>query len=200
MATTPWTGDPLQNPAMAPTVDPVPPPPQGIGQANKGAQVASGVTGVLQALQSGYQKRQLNAWNEAQRAYMAAKVRSEADKEKLAKLTPDNDPNSAYAHAKANADQSAAALQEQTDAILAMAQGGKTGGGRSKGTGGQAGQTQQQSKLGQLFGSSAKILTGRPLSHPTTTPTGAPPPNAGAVPPPPGSAPDTSEPGITGGV
>ena len=102
-----------------------------IGYANKGAQVASGITGVLQGLQQGFAQKQVEKFNRAKTDYSISKAQYDAASARVAQLRAQgSDPNSDdFKSAQAHLDQAKAELTTNTQSLVDLAHGG---GGKGK--------------------------------------------------------------------
>lgn len=105
--------------------------PEGIGLANKGAQVVSGITGVLQGLQQGFAQKQVDKFNRAKTDYSISKAQYDAASQRVAQLKAQGaDPNSdEFKSAQAHLDQATSELSEHTKSLVDLAHGG---GGKGK--------------------------------------------------------------------
>lgn len=136
--------------------------PADIGQANKGAQVLSGVTGVIQGLQQGFAQKQMEKFNQAKSSYSISKAQYDAAAQRLATLKP---TDSDYNDAKAHFDQASKELADSSKGLVDLVHGG----------GGKGGKNADPRQEG-LIGKALDMLMGR--HHPAVTagaPAGTPP-------------------------
>ena len=102
-----------------------------IGYANKGPQVASGITGLLQGLQQGFAQKQVEKFNQAKSNYSISKAQHDAAAARVGQLKAQGtDPNSEeFKNAQLHLDQATAELGEHSKALVDLAHGG---GGKGK--------------------------------------------------------------------
>lgn len=145
--------------------------PENIGYANKSMQVGSGIAGVLQGLQQGFAKKQMDKFNQAKSDYSISKAQYDAAAARVAQLkSQGSDPNSEeFKNAQTHLDQATAELGQSSQALVDLAHGG---GGKGKNA---------DPKIGGIIGKALDVLMGKvpatshPAAAPSATPTSTPP-------------------------